>query len=290
MADMTATTMATYLPEQWSTLASITYRSNVILPDLMDRRWEPEIGVGDGDTVNIPNFSQNSSATKRSTFGTGASLTFTAVQEAQTQLAVNQMAYKAYRMPVEMNVQTAAIYEPLLTDGIGQAIALQVDSELGSDNSNGIDGFTTNVVGTDNIDVTYDDLVTCETNINNVNAPMEGRSLVISPATRGSLMGIEAIRNQLYSGSVGNITEHGPGFLGTILSWNVYMSNNLEAGTAGKKNGAFQQEAIAFAMQKGITLVEGVNIADGIFREVAGYAVYGHKMVKETFGNELDGK
>ena len=59
MADMTATTMATYLNEVWSPLATITYRSMAILPPLMDRRWEPEIGVGKGDTVNIPNFSQN---------------------------------------------------------------------------------------------------------------------------------------------------------------------------------------------------------------------------------------
>ena len=83
-ADMTATTMATYLPEVWSKKATVTYRSNVVLPDLMDRSWEPEIGVGRGDTVNIPNFTQNTTAVKRSTFGTGAALTFDAVTEAQT--------------------------------------------------------------------------------------------------------------------------------------------------------------------------------------------------------------
>ena len=49
--DMTATTMATWLPEVWSSLANISYHTVVVLPDLMDRRWEPEIGVGKGDTV-----------------------------------------------------------------------------------------------------------------------------------------------------------------------------------------------------------------------------------------------
>ena len=139
MADMTATTMATWLPEQWSELATLTYRTNVVLPNLMDRRWEPEVGVGRGDTVNIPNFTQNTSATKRSTFGTGASLTFDAVTESQTQLVVNQMAYKAFRMPVEMAVQTMPSYVSLLTDGIGEACAIKIDNELAGDNSNGLD-------------------------------------------------------------------------------------------------------------------------------------------------------
>ena len=93
MANMTATTMATWLPEVWSKRATVTYRSNTVLADLMDRRWEPELGIGQGDTVNIPSFSQNSGATARSTFGTSASLTFTATTESQVQLVVNKMAY-----------------------------------------------------------------------------------------------------------------------------------------------------------------------------------------------------
>ncbi|NIR13676.1 MAG: hypothetical protein GWN86_06900 [Desulfobacterales bacterium] len=290
MADMTATTMATYLPEVWSRLASVTYRSNVVLPDLMDRRWEPEIGVGRGDTVNIPNFTQNNSANKRGTFGTGAAITFDAVTESQTQLAINQLAYKAFRMPVEMSAQAMSTYVPMLTDGIGQAIALTVDSELAGDDTNGIDSFTT-TAGTDNVDVTDDDVLEAETNLGNANAPLQSRYMVVSPATRASLMKIDVYRNSLYGGAVGNLPgDKGAGFIGNVYSLGVYESNNLEAGAAGKKNGVFQTEAIAYAAQKELTMLNDMNIEDGMFNQVAGYMVYGFIKVKDNFGTELDGK
>lgn len=289
MADMTHTTMDKYIPEVWSTLATITYRSNVVLPDLMDRRWEPEFGVGRGDTVNIPAFTQNSSASKRSTFGTGASLTFDAVTESQTQLVVNQMAYKAFRMPLEGKLQVLSVYEPLLTQGIGEAIALKIDSELAADNTNGIDALT--AIGTDNVDVTDDLILEAETVLNDGDAPLESRYLVVSPATRASMMKIDTLRNQLYSASVGNLPgDKGAGYIGKVYTLDVYMSNNLEAGTSGKKNGCFQRECIAFAMQKDISIESDLNIEDGLFHQVVGWAAYGFKLVKSGFGREVDGK
>jgi len=289
MADMTGTTMASWLPEQWSELATITYRSNTVLWDLIDRRWEPEVGVGRGDTVNIPGFTQNTSATKRSTFGTGAAITFDSVQEAQVKLLVDTMAYKAFKIPAELSVQTLPKYVDLLTNGIGQAVALQADSDVASDNSNGLDAFT--AIGTDNVDITEDTLFTAETNLDDNNAPAENRHLVVSPASKASLMKIEAFRNSLYGGAVGNLPGDRPyGLIGSVYSYDVWVSNNLESGTSGKKNALFQMEAIAGAMQKNITMVADVNIEDGIFNQVAGYAVYGIKLVKTAFGREVDGK
>ena len=290
MADMTGTTMATWLPEQWSELATITYRTNVVLPNLMDRRWEPEVGVGRGDTVNIPNFTQNTDANKRSTFGTGATLDFDAVQESQTQLVVNQMAYKAFRMPVELAVQTMPSYVSLLTDGIGEACAITIDNELATDNSNGLDAFT--AIGTDNVDITEDTLFTAETNLGDQNAPLQDRFLVVSPASRASLLKIEAFRNSLYQSTIGSIGgDKGRGYLGRVYTYDVYESNNLDqANISGTKNAMFQREAIAYAEQQSVTMVQDLNIEDGLFNQTAGYVVYGHKMVKSGFGREIAGK
>lgn len=285
--NMSASTMGTYLQEIWSLKATIAYRSNVVLPNLVDRSWEPDTGVGRGDTINIPSFSQNSSATKRSTFGTGAELTWSATQETQTQLLINQLAYKAYRQPVEMNAQQLSIYEPLLISGIGQAIMLTVDSEIAG---TGIDGFS-QVVGSDNVDVTDDDILTSEYYLNNANAPVEDRFAVVSPATRNSLMKVDVYRNNLYAGSSGNLQgDKGAGFIGSVYTLDFYMSNNLEGGTAGKKNGVFQREAIAYAEQTGINVVNDLNIQDGLFMQTAGYLVYGFIEVKGNHGVELDGK
>lgn len=291
MADMTITTMDEWLPQVWSAVASVTYRSNTVLAPLLDHRWEPELGVGRGDTVNIPTFSQNqrSDTVTRSSFGVGAALTFTAVTDTPVQLVVNQMVYHAWRMPVEMSVQSMAAYQMLLNEGVPQSLALQMDYFIASDDTNGLDIFT--AIGTDNVDVTDAVILEGETNLNAQNAPLDGRVFVMSPATRGSLMQIDVIRNQLYSGSVGNLAgDKGAGYLGKIYTLDCYMSNNLEAGTSGKKNAIFQKEAIAIAEQQSVKFEKSVNIADGLFNEYVGYIVYGIKLVKTIFGREVDGK
>ncbi len=290
--DMTKSTMATWLPEVWSKLSDVSYHTAVVLPDLMDRRWEPEVGVGKGDTINIPQFTQKGRTfvNKRSTFGTGADLTFNYVQEGQTQLLLNQMAIYAFRMPVEMSAQKMAEYEQLLTDAAGPSIAEQVDYELASDNTNGLDALT--AIGADNVDITDDVIIEGETNLNNVNAPDMDRFFVMSPASRGSLIKIESIRNQLY-GKLGNIQANaGQGYIGPLYTLQCYMTNNLEVGATatGKKNAIFHRYAIAFAEQQSVKIEKGLNIADGLFNEYAAYNVYGFKMVKSTFGYEVDGK
>ena len=289
MANMTATTMDKWLQEQWSALASVTYRSNVVLPNLMARRWEPQIGVHQGDTVNIPKFSQNTGAQKRSTFGTAASLTLTATTEGQVQLAVNNLAYFGYAMPVEMETQTFSEYIQMLNEGIGQAIALKVDNELAADGTNGLDAFT--AIGTDNVDITEDTLFTGETNLGDQNAPLADRYLVVSPASRASLLKIEALRNSLYGATIGNLdSSKGRGYLGRAFTYEIYESNNLESGTSGKKNAMFHKEAIAFAEQKALTVVHDLNIEDGLINQMVGYNIYGHIMVKSAFGREIAGK
>jgi len=289
--DMTATTMATWLPEVWSPLADVSYHTVVVLPDLMDRRWEPEIGVGKGDTVNIPQFTQKgrSYVNKRSTFGTGASLTFNYVTEGQTQLAVDQMAIYAFRMPVEMSAQKMAKYEQLLTDAAGPSIAEQVDYELASDSTNGLDAFT--AIGGDNVDVTNDLILEGEQNLNDVNAPVADRFFVYSPATHRTLMQIETLKNTLNAPSVGAMVgSKGQGYMAHIYTLDFYQTNNLASGTSGKKGAIFHRYAIAFAEQVSVKIEKGLNIADGLFNEYAAYNVYGFKMVKSTFGREVDMK
>jgi len=289
--DFDKTTMDKWLPEVWSPVATITYRANTVFVPLLDHRWEPELGVGRGDVVNIPGFSQNqrTDTNTRSTFGTGAALTFTVVTEGQTTLNVDKMAYHAWRMPVEMSLQTMKPYESLLMEGVPQSLALQIDNYFASDGTDGIDAFTD--IGADNVDITDDVILEGETNLNNVNAPLEDRWMLISPASRGSLMQIEVLRNQLFANTVGNLSgAKGAGFLGKIYTLNVYMSNNLETVTSGKRNAIFHREAIAIAVQQEVKIEKGLNIADGIFNEFVGYLVYGGVVVKSTFGRSVLGK
>jgi len=291
---MTTTTMATWTPAVWSSKPTVTYRSNVVNVPLLDHRWEPEVGVGRGNIVNIPGFTQNNAARNRGagtgTFGTGAAVTFDAATEVQLQLTVNRFYYKAFRRPVEAAAQAMSEYLTLLLKGHGEAIALQVDADIGADNTNGFDAFTT-TVGTDNVDLTEDDLLTVDTNLNNQNAPVQGRYGVVSPATKNGLMKVEAFRNSLYQGAMGNLDgSKGAGYIGPLLTFDIYMSNNLEAGTAGKKNAFFQKEAIAYAEQVSLQAIHSQNIEDGVFDQYISYQTCGFLIIKNAFGNEVDSK
>ena len=186
------------------------------------------------------------------------------------------------------------MYDTQLTEGIGQALALEMDANLAADNSNGLDAFTT-VVGVDNVDVTDDNMITLMTNLNNQNAPVDGRTLCVSPATYASMLKIDRIINQLTTGALGKIDGNkGQGRIGgPVYTFEVYMSNNLEAGSSGKKNAAWHKEAIALCVQKNTKILRETELGDGTevgaLEYVAGFLVYGHKMVKTGFGNELDG-
>jgi hypothetical protein len=71
----------------------------------------------------------------------------------------------------------------------------------------------------------------------------------------------------------------------------VYKSNNLDnVGISGKKNALFQKEAIAFAEQQSVKIVNDLNIEDGLLEQYVGYNVFGHVMVKSEFGSEVAGK
>jgi len=205
------------------------------------------------------------------------------------QLSVNQMAYYAFRMPFEMNVQKMAQYLTLLEKVAPEAIAHQVDYELASDGTNGFDAFT--AIGTDNVDVTEAIVLQGEQNLNDNLAPLSGRHFVFSPATYTSLIQIEAFRNQLYSASIGNLkADKGNGYMGKILTLDCYMHADLESGTSGKKNFIGQEEAIAFVEQQSVKIEKATNITDGGFNEYMAYNVYGFKQVKSAFGREVDGK
>ena len=296
MADMTATTLDKHLKEVWSDVMYVEFRTNTVIVPLLDHTWEKELQIGSGDTVHIPNFTQNAKADATirgsagsGTFGTGASITWTASTDTAIDLVVNQLCYTANRMPVEMAVQTRPAYMSQLAAGMGQALAAKIDEIIADDTTNGFDAFT--AIGADNIDVTDDVILEGITNLNTYNAPMPDRFFVHSPGMWGSMMKIDVIRNQLYANSVGNLDgSKGAGYTGRIYSLDCYMSNNLAGGTSGYKGAIFQRKAIAYAEQQSIKFEEGFNMEDGLFNQRVAYVVYGNKMVETNFGREVDGK
>lgn len=293
-ADMTSTTMLSWTPAIASDKPTITYRSNVVAVPQLDHTWEPELGVGRGNRVLVNTFTQNTDAANRGagtgTFGTGAAVAWHAETETQKTLTVNRWYYKAFRQPVEAAEQVLPAYIQLLLKGHGEAIALQVDSDIFSDGTYGMDAATA-VGGVDNMDITNDDLTTVETALNNQNAPASNRYADLSPASIGSLRNIESIRNSLYASTVGNLAQDkGLGYQGKVGTFDIHMTNNLETGTSGKKNYFFHKEFMAYAEQLKLQTKHATNMEDGMFMQYLTYMTCGFIVVKNAFCYELAGK
>jgi len=287
--DHTKTTLDKYLPEVWSRLISVAYEAMVVIEPLMDHSWQPELPVGAGDLVNVPKFTESTSADKRSTFGTGAALTYTAVTEGQLQIPVNQMAYKAYRFPVEMSLQAMSKYVPLLIKDVSTGISAQIDTELAADDTSGFDAFTE--IGTDNEQITEETLFEAEAVLVSNNMLLQDRFAVWSANSRADLLQIEVLRNQLNTSVVGSVKGNtSQGFFGHTLTWDNYVCNNLEAGSNGTKNFMGQHEAIAFIAQNDVTVKQQTDLDAGLFDIIAGWKAYGFLLMKANAGRQVNAR
>lgn len=305
----TATIADNWVFQAYTDLAIVVNRSNAIMPGLLDRKYEAMLGAGKGDRVNIPVFSQSaaSTVTKRSTFGTAATLTTQNVTEGNVVLQVNILGTHAFAIPKEDDEQMSPAYRALLVEGASMSLTQQIDTDLLGDNTNGIDAATT-TVGTDNVPITEDDIMTVSRNLSNANAGVgtgapaggvassAGRHLVCSPTSIMDLRKIESARNSLYASATGNLpSDNNNGYIGQYHGFFVHETTLVEAGAAGAKNGAFHSSAIAFAMPGGIRVSRGEQLignatVGGLTNEYVAWTMYGFVIERTAFLNELDGR
>jgi hypothetical protein len=211
------------------------------------------------------------------------------VTEQQLQIPVDQMAYKAYRFPVEMSLQVMAKYVPMLVTDISTGISAQIDTELAADDTNGFDVFT--AVGGDNESITEDVLLEAEAVLVSNNMLNSDRFAVWSANSRSDMLQIESLRNQLYAPVIGPLKGNtSQGFFGHTFTWDNYVCNNLEAGISGTKNFMGQKEAIAFIAQNSVTIRKELDIDAGLFDIFAGWKAYGFLQMKANAGREIDAR
>lgn len=293
MADITITTAATFIPEVWSGGVLEALLANVVISPQCDDRYQKFVGgIHMGDIVNVPDLTGPVAADVQTlTNMTGTITEATAVTESQNQISIGQL--NAINQPIDdiANYQSKIDILAAITDRMGRLLAVKKDNYIASDNTNGLDSFT-QVVGTDNVDVTGDDILRSRQYIDDANGDMDGRVAFVSPATLMSIYGIERYRNNLYSASAGTLPGNkGRGFVGRLIdvACDLYETTNLEAGSAGKKNAMMQKQAIALITQLDVT-VDQRKPVNAIKTHLLAWQVYGIKKMRNTFGVEIDGK
>jgi hypothetical protein len=237
-----ATTAAAMIPELWSKEVQIARDPEMVFAELVDRHYEKQLSYG--DTLHVTPIGSLTVQTKVS--ADNAAVVFETETPSNIDIVVNTWQYAAVALQTiekkQSHLDLMGIYAPRM----GVALALAFDDSIAAL----VDDFT-QVVGTLAMENTYDDFVLADQYLNDANAPVDGRAIVVSPAAKAGMMKLDQFihgdYSKLNSGVSASLKAKN---LGTWMGYPVYMSTNVEGSNAsGHDNGMFHKSAIAAVLQ-----------------------------------------
>lgn len=237
-----STTADVFIPEIWSQGAIVTREQRLVFAKLVDRRYEKDLKYG--DIINVPTIDNLAARSKAK--ATNAAITYEALTETNTQITVATWEYSAMAVESIVEVQANRDLFKAYAGKMGYALDLAVDDVLA-----GLPDDATNAVGALAVGLTYDDLLRARQYLDDANAPVDDRYIVVAPAEEANLMKLDHFINRDYSALVGGSTrDPDRGWFGTWLGMPVYKSTNVEgSNAAGHDNAMFHREAYALVIQ-----------------------------------------
>lgn len=303
-----------FVPELWSNEVVASYKSNLVLANLvrkLNHRGKK------GDTIRIPTPSRANASTK------AAETQVTLIQHGtDVGLVASIDKHKEYSRLIEdiVDVQALASLRRFYTDDAGYAIAKRVDKDLILDMlANGNSGSATLVENADgSIDSTSTSFTnpvtgdgstawdpTANTNTGNavdltdlgirrliralddLDAPMSGRYLVIPPVIKQDMLGFARYTEQAFTGEVGKGNSIRNGLVGDVYGVEIYITNQLP--TVEDAGGTADQRAALFFQADAELLIEqmGVRTQQQYKQEYLGDLftadmIYGTKTIRST--------
>ena len=273
------TAAGTFIPEIWSDEVIAAYQKNLKMSPLVKKI---SMTGKKGDTIHVPKPIRGAASAK----GESAAVTIQANLETELQIAVDR--HFEYSRFIEDIVETQALnsLRQFYTEDAGYQLALKVDTDLmnaatgfgdgtktlapadtGADwiasNSyysnagTALAAYAADTVATgDNFsDAVFRALIKL---MDDADVPMENRALVIPPAVRSTIMGI----NRYVSSDFVNGRATESGLIGNLYGVDVYVSSNCPVVETGAENGAssldargclfFHKDAIVHAEQMAV--------------------------------------
>ena len=268
------TEAATFVPEIWSDEIIASYQKNLKMAPLVKRI---AMNGKKGDVIHIPKPTHGDANAK------AADTAVTIIANTESELTVTINRHFEYSRLIEdiVEVQALSSLRQFYTEDAGYALSVQVDNDLhaagtGFGDGGAVvfspaatdyqhtgcffnDGGTTTqytddtLIATDEFtDAFFRDMIQ---KMDDNNVPMEGRNLIIPPATRNAIMGIDRyVSSDFVSGGTVN-----NGLIGNLYGVDVYVSANCRTIEAAADNTAssvdtraallFHTEAVVMAEQ-----------------------------------------
>jgi N4-gp56 family major capsid protein len=259
---VTTTTAATFIPEVWSDEIIAAYKKNLVLANLIKKM---SFKGKKGDTVHIPSPTRGSASAKTA----GNQVNLIAATEGEVVVSINQ--HYEYSRLIEdiVEAQALASLRGFYTEDAGYALAKQVDTALiqlarGARSGNAANAqYTGGIIGSTGAAYTYSTsnaAAIADAGIRKAiqilddqDVPMDGRSLVVPPTARNSMLGIARFTEQAFKGNGSTLMN---GEFGDIYGVKVYVSTNCDT-AAG--NSTTDRVALMFQRDWSV-LVEQIGV------------------------------
>ena len=267
------TTASQFIPELWSSSAIVARQAQLVFAKLVDLSYKKEMKFG--DTLHIPNVANLTSRTKTA----NTAITYETDTGTTTDITVSTHEYAAMAVEDIVKIQANQDLMARYSGKLGYALGLAVDDVLA-----GLADDVTQNVGTLLVPLSFADLKRARQYLDDAEAPMDDRFLVVSPAEESNMLDLDQLVNRDYvmSNASGNTTKPDRGYLGTFMETTVYKSTNVEGtNAAGHDCVMFQREWAALVMQQEPRTYTQFDI-DYIVDKVAMTQLYGTKEIRAT--------
>ena len=228
---------AGFIPEVWSDEIIAAYKKNLVAANLFKKM---SMKGKKGDVMHFPSPARGSAAVKT------ASSQVTLIAESGTEKTVTINQHYEYSRLIEdfAEVQALSSLRRFYTDDAGYALATRIDTSLielgrGAQAGSGTaaynkaylagDGSTLYVDGT-NIGTALTDagLRRAIQRLDDSDVPMDGRFLIVPPATRNTMMGLARFTEQAFIGDGATIRN---GQIGDVYGVKVFVTTNADTAT-----------------------------------------------------------
>jgi N4-gp56 family major capsid protein len=245
---------AGFIPEVWSDEIIAAYKKNLVAANLFKKM---SMKGKKGDVMHFPSPARGSAAVKT------ASSQVTLIAESGTEKTVTINQHYEYSRLIEdfAEVQALSSLRRFYTDDAGYALATRIDTSLiqlgrGAQGGAGTaaydkaylagDGSTFYVDGT-NVGTALTDagLRRAIQRLDDQDVPMDGRFLIVPPATRNTMMGLARFTEQAFVGDGGTIRN---GQIGDVYGVKVFVTTNADTATTTTTRVALLAHPEAFVL------------------------------------------
>lgn len=275
MADTlaTATTHATWIPEVWSKEMIVARESVLILANIVDR-FDFDV-ASFGDIIHVPNLSNLTGGNISTSTGL---LDAESPTESEIQITIDK--WKGVNMKVLdiVNAQAKYDFRRRYTEKMGYVMGSLVEADLAA-----LAASLSQTVGTFNTDLTDANFRRAVQYLDDARAPFSDRHLVIKPAVKNTILGIDKfVRADAIGSGNGIRSGNVPGELYGAM---VHVSPEVYKTSNNTSNMLIHKSCLALAMQKGVKVENFARV--GWLDHFGASELYGVKEMRDDQGCEL---